>query len=125
MATWQEIGQDNSRAGREMFEAGRYRSSVSRFYYAAFSVLTYELLQTSFLPKDERETPDHSHMAEWLKTYLTKYTLRQRIDMAAAIRRLYENRLAADYRLRTVDERTARDARRDAVLVFTYLEVEL
>lgn len=64
-------------------------------------------------------------MAEWLKTYLTKYTLRQRTDMAAAIRRLYERRLAADYRLRTVDEQTAREARRDSVLVFTYLEVDL
>ena len=43
MATWQEIGQDNFRAGRELIEAKRYRSSVSRFYYAAFSVLTHEL----------------------------------------------------------------------------------
>lgn len=125
MATWQEIGVDNFRAGRELFDAKRYRSSVSRFYCAAFSVLTHELLQTSFLPKEERETPDHAHLPEWIKTYLTKYTLRQRTDMASAVRRLYERRLAADYRLRTVDEQTAREARRDAVLVFTYLEVEL
>ncbi len=125
MATWQEIGVDNFRAGRELFDTKRYRSSVSRFYYAAFSVLTHELLQTSFQPKEEREAPDHLHMAEWIKTYLTKYSLRQRTDIAAAVRRLYESRLAADYRLRTVDELTAREARRDAVLVFTYLEAEL
>ena len=124
MATWREIGRENFRAARGCYQAQQYRSSVSRFYYAAYSVLTHELLLASFLPKADREAPDHAHLAEWIKTYLTSVSPRKRQEMASLIRQLYEARLVADYRLRTVDEVTARDSRRAALIIFRYLEVE-
>ncbi len=122
MATWQEIGQDNFEAARELYINGRYRSSVSRFYYAAYAALTGEPLKTSFQPKSDREAPDHAHMPEWIKNYLTRFSPRQRADMAKLIRQLYEARIGADYKLRTTDEKTARDSRRNAVALLQYLE---
>ena len=88
MPTWKEIGQDNFRAARELYQAGHYRSSVSRFYYAAYAVLTEELLKTSFQPKADREAPDHAHMPEWIKTYLSRLSLRERLELSKLIRQL-------------------------------------
>ena len=57
MATCQEIGIENFQAGRELLNGGRYRSSVSRFYYAAFCVLTHELSLVGVDFGGDQETP--------------------------------------------------------------------
>ena len=50
MATWQEIGIDNFRAAVALYDGGYYRNATSRFYYAAFSVLTSELIRRGARP---------------------------------------------------------------------------
>lgn len=73
MATWQEIGQDNFRAAVALYDGGYYRNAVSRFYYAAFAVLTHELIRRGARPafRDGRATPGHAQLALLVRTYFT------------------------------------------------------
>ena len=122
MATWQEIGQDNFRAGRELFDAKRYRSSVSRLYYAAFCVLTQELSLAGAQFGNDQETPNHKAVPKLMKLHLTLPT-RQKAQAVAIIRRLYAARIAADYQRRTTDRGTVQDALRDTAKLFQLLEM--
>ena len=70
MATWREIGTDSFRAGQEALTGRRYRSSVSRSYYAAFSLLTCELARTGVVFRHGRQTPSHAEMADLVTTHL-------------------------------------------------------
>lgn len=123
MATWKEIGQDSFQAGRELFDRKRYRSSVSRFYYAAFSILTHELRLVGAQFGNNQETPGHRELPKLLKLYLTLPS-RQKAEAIAISRRLYAARIDADYQRRTTDGVTAQDAMRDAANLFRYLEIE-
>ncbi len=118
MATWREIGEQNYDAGRELLKLGQYRSSVSRFYYAAFSLLTHELSETGISFGNNGETPSHQALPGLLKRYLPPTYQRQYL---AVLRRLYRARIAADYQRRTTDEATARNSQRDAAQLRRYL----
>ncbi len=122
MATWQEIGQDNFQAAREMYEKQRYRSSVSRCYYAAFSVLTERLDAMGVIFGEEQETPNHKGLPKLIKLHLPMQD-KQKKDCIAIIRRLYAARIAADYQRRTTDDAVARGAMRDAAVLFRVLGV--
>lgn len=89
MVTWQEIGLENFQTARALYQSQRYRSSVSRAYYAAFSVLTHTLNAHGVYFGEQQETPNHKGLS-----------------------------LAADYQRRTTDAMTARDAMRDAAALF-------
>ena len=123
MPTWQEIGQDSFTAAQELYDQKRYRSSVSRSYYAAFSVVTHSLTEAGARFGSLQETPAHQAVPKLIKQHLT-LPPRQMTSSIAIIRRLYARRLAADYQRRTTDAVTAREAIRDAVTLFRYLEVE-
>ena len=122
MATWQEIGQDNFRAGRELFDAKHYRSSVSRLYYAVFCVLTQELRLAGADFGNDQETPNHKALPKLIKLHLTS-PAGQKAQIVAIVRRLYAARIAADYQRRTTDRGTAQDALRDTVKLFQLLEI--
>ena len=122
MATWQEIGIDNFRAGRELLDAKRYRSSVSRFYYAAFSVLTHELSIAGADFGEDQETPSHKGLPKLLKLHL-RLPVKQKAEAIAITRRLYAARINADYQRWTTDENVTQDAMRDAAKLFRYLEI--
>ena len=91
MATWREIGIDNFRAGRELLDGGRYRSSVSRFYYAAFCVLTHELLAQGAGPdfRDGRETPGHAQLPRLVEMYFARLTAERRGNLVGYVVNLY------------------------------------
>ena len=125
MATWQEIGVDNFQAGRELLDGKRYRSSVSRFYYAAFSLLTYELARTGVMLRQGRQTPAHSEMTELITVHLTQFSETRRTTVALLTARLYRLRLDADYLDQRVDRRIAERAMRDAAKLFRYFGVEV
>ncbi len=120
MATWQEIGIDNFRAGRELFVAKRYRSSVSRFYYAAFSLLTYELARIGVVFRHGRQTPSHAEMTELILLHLTQFSEARRSAIALLTVRLYRLRLDADYLDQRLDRRIAERTMRDAAKLFRY-----
>ena len=121
-ASWQEIGIDSFRAGRELFSAGRYRSSVSRFYYAAFSVLTHELSVAGAEFGEGQETPNHKALPKLIRLHLI-LSERKQTELIALARRLYSARIAADYQRRTTDEQTARGILRDTAFVFRAFKV--
>ncbi len=123
MATWQKIGQDSFDAAQMLYEQQRYRSSVSRSYYAAFSVITHILVETGVRFGGLQETPTHQSVPKLMKQYLA-LSNRPMAGSIAIIRRLYARRIAADYQRRTTDAVIAREAIRDVVTLFRYLEVE-
>jgi uncharacterized protein (UPF0332 family) len=117
MATWQEIGIDNFQAGRELLDGKRYRSSVSRFYYAAFSILTHELTLAGVKFGDDQETPSHKILPKLIRLHLP-LSVRQKADTISVVRRLYATRISADYQRRTTDELIARGILRDTAKLF-------
>lgn len=126
MATWEDIGVDNFRVAVELFDAGgsRYRSAVSRFYYAAFAVLTHELSRRNAPFHVGRETPSHAELPRLIETCLTQFSEQRRANLARTVAELYRDRLAADYSRERVDKAAVRDAYRRATNVFTYLGVQ-
>ena len=121
-ADWDEIGVD-SRQGAQLLREKHPRGSVSRAYYAAFSVLNQRLLPRE-VPARGYETHAHRAIPDLIEEYLYAGDIRRRRSLRTTIRRLYNARLEADYRLaRTVDEREALDALRDAKAIFEMLGV--
>jgi len=57
---WLELARDARKSANELMELDRFRSSISRAYYAAYSKVTHELVVTAGLtmPPD-REGPNH------------------------------------------------------------------
>lgn len=124
MATWQEVGIDNFRAAQDLHEMKHYRSSVSRFYYAAFSLLTYELARGGVVFRMGRRTPAHAELAELVIENLTQFSEARRMAIALVTLRLYRSRLDADYSDQRIDRKAAERAMRDAEKLFRYFGVE-
>ena len=123
MAAWQEIGIDNFQAGRKLLDGRRYRSSVSRFYYAAFCILTHELSLVGVDFGEDQETPNHKALPKLIRQHLTLST-RQNVNIIATIRRLYSARISADYQRRTTDEPITRSIMWDTSNIFRQFGVE-
>ena len=121
MPGWDEIAADNFQSANCLGKAGHWRSCVNRAYYAAFSAVTHVLTgKASF--RQNRETPEHKQVPMLIDCYLVD--LPNMSMVKAAMRRLYNERIDADYKSgRTVDEATARIARQDAYTVCKCLKV--
>jgi len=105
VATWQEIGSDNFRAAVALYDGGFYRNATSRFYYAAFSVLTHELIGRGARPafRDSRATPGHTELPRLIRAYFTLMTDGRLDKLTTLVTALYLDRLNADYSLLRVD----------------------
>jgi len=127
MATWQEIGESNFKAASELYSAGHYRSCVSRFYYAAFIVLTNELIQRGAAAdfRDNRATPGHAQLPRLVQTHFIHMSAARRNNLVSSLIALYADRIAADYSRQRVDKRSARTSFTTAKKIFDYLEVRL
>ncbi len=125
MATWQEIGRDNFRVAVSLYESGHYRSATSRFYYAAFSVVTHELLQRNASGDftGGRGTPSHAQLARLVELYFTQFSEGRLANFIRYVNALYADRIAADYSLQRVDRQATRDTYAAAKKVLEYLEV--
>ena len=126
MATWQEIGKENSRAGRDLYESGHYRSATSRFYYAVFSVVTHELLQRGAASDftGGRGTPGHAQLRRLVETYFTQLGGDKLDNLLRLLATLYGDPIAADYSLQRIDKNAAAITFRAAEKVFRYLGVK-
>ncbi len=125
MPTWKEIGQSNFRAAVSLYESGHYRSASSRFYYAAFTLVTGELIQRGASGDftNGRVTPGHAQLSGLIETHFSQFSLERRHNFTRYLRNLYADRIAADYSLQRVDKQAARDAYTAANKIFGYLEV--
>ena len=124
METWSEIAVGNRRAAQRLNEAGYYRSSVSRSYYAAFSAVTRVLVISGAAFPAGYESPPHRDVPALLERHMQQLGRRKLREVKHAVRRLYSARLEADYRERArIGAAIARNALRDACRVLRELEV--
>jgi uncharacterized protein (UPF0332 family) len=124
MATWRDIGLENFGAARELYDSKQYRSSVSRFYYSVFSIVTFELARRN-VPFGARNTPAHTALPDLIETYLTQFSEVRRANIRRAVLSLYRTRLDADYSLNRIDRETANRAQTRAISIMEYFGVKL
>ena len=112
--TWREIGVENYRAAKSLQKLKQWRSSASRSYYAAYSVIAGELEGKASYPHG-LQNPPHESVPKLVMNRLTSLRMRERRRVSSTMVRLFLYRVDADYRpRRTVDRATAASA---AVLV--------
>ena len=121
--TWNEIGQNHLQAARQLV-VDHPRSATSRAYYAARVALAEALVNAGYSLPPRRETPPHQQQVMLIGVHLTKRSVRDVRELRTLMRRLYSRRIDADYkRTVTVDRSVAREAVRDASLVFRLLNL--
>ena len=124
MATWAQISCDNLYAAGEMLRRGRYRSTVSRAYYAAFSAVTSLLVERGMTFPEGREAPGHERITDLLMNNVGQLSMTRRRRIRRRVRTLYRARIDADYHANvTIDRQTARDAVHEASSVLRDTEV--
>ncbi len=104
-------------AAEQLLQEGRYRSSVSRAYYAAYCAATHEIIQKLTTFSQGRHNPSHENLPKYIQNNLTiTHAKKDRISTLVLILRQF--REDADYRPHiSVDETIARDCVRDAAAV--------
>lgn len=115
---WLDLAWDARNAANELFIQERFRSCISRAYYAAYAKVTHELVFTARLtmPAD-REGPSHpgrlgtGGIRRMIETSMPNMQQNKRVKLSALIGRLYTLRIDADYKPSvTVENRDAREA---------------
>jgi hypothetical protein len=71
MTTWREMARANRTAGHELFAAKRWRSCVSRAYYAIYSEITRCLLKAKVSMPNGQANPKHKTLPTTIETRLT------------------------------------------------------
>lgn len=124
MAEWSDIARDNLKAAQTLADQAHFRSCTSRAYYAAFSAISFALRAYAPFPRG-RETPPHHMVPTLIETHLTSLLTAARLQrVKAALRRLYNDRINADYRSAlTIDAGSALRSRQDAYSVCVALGV--
>ena len=109
---WLELARDARKAANDLLAQERFRSCVSRAYYAAYSKVTHELAFTAQLPMPPgREGPGHKRLRPVIETSMPNLRPDQREKLSELVGRLYVLRIDADYRPSVVvEDREAREA---------------
>lgn len=125
--TWEGMSRDSYRAGKILMDKGCWRSSVSRFYYAAYSASASYLLEKRKLRRvafsHQWKNPSHGDVEALLRMY-TKDIFRKpvREQLIQAFSRLLKARVDADYRKHEdIGMEKASKASHDAGLVINLL----
>jgi uncharacterized protein (UPF0332 family) len=122
MATWEEMSRDSFRSAQKLLAEGHLRSSVSRSYYAAYAIVSAELIHKGLTFAHGWNNPSHEQVAALIRNGLA-LSPNVRHQLNRAIRRLRIGREDADYRPgATVDRHTALAAIHDANLIRQTLE---
>jgi len=111
--SWRAVAQDRLEAAGELLPSRRWRSVISRAYYAAYARISGALREVGFAMPTGREGPSHGQIAEIVENNLSTVRREDRRLVSGRIRRLYNLRVMADYRPSTlVDNGEAREALR-------------
>ena len=97
MSTWTEMAKDNRLAANEARAAQRWRTCVSRAYYAVYSELTELLISQNVMMPAGRANPRHERLSNMVEANLKQFTHPVRVQLAGAVRQLYKLRVMADY----------------------------
>lgn len=97
--TWLELARDARNAANVLLTQDRFRSCLSRAYYAAYSKVAHELVFTAQLsmPPD-REGPSHARIRPIIETSMPNMRQDKRVKRSELIGRLYTLRIDADYK---------------------------
>ena len=117
MTTWHEVARDSRKAANEMVET-RFRSCLSRAYYAAYSKVTHDLAAAPSVTFPQgREGPNHpgeldtGGIRRLIETSMPAMSQERRVKLSERVGSLYTLRLYADYRPSIeIDAREAREA---------------
>jgi uncharacterized protein (UPF0332 family) len=122
--SWRQVAVDALKAGGELCDLGRYRSSVSRSYYAAYSALAARLSEAGISFANEREGPGHEQLTDLIENNLPGRKTWQRRELKKLVRMLYGVRLQADYSPQAaVGRAEAQRSLKFAALTLNLLEV--
>jgi len=124
MPSWNELSKDSLSAAQELLQKNRYRSCVSRAYYAVYAAVTWRLLLKGHDQfGDNRANPSHEIALTMLQHNLLSQSspaVSKKVTHAA--RNVRRGRLIADYEPGlTIELRDARDSLRDACFVINQL----
>ncbi len=97
MASWHDISRENRLAAGELSRARRWRSSVSRSYYALYAELTGRLLTQGVTLHAARANPSHADLPRMVAGNLAGLDSLGRRRVKRAAERLYRFRVFADY----------------------------
>jgi len=97
MEDWQSMAQDNYVAAGVLLRAGRWRSAVSRAYYAAYARAVAALKRRNVAMPRTREGPSHKRLPFLVAQHLMELSASIRWRLFSRISRLYTMRLNADY----------------------------
>jgi uncharacterized protein (UPF0332 family) len=115
---WLELARDARKSANELLELDRFRSCISRAYYAAYSKVAQELVVTAGLAMPaNREGPNHpgslgtGGIRRLIETSMPNMQQDRRVKLSELIGRLYTLRIEADYRPSVnVESHDAREA---------------
>ena len=110
--TWQELATDARKAANVLVTQDRFRSAVSRAYYAAYSKVTHELVMTAGLMMPPgREGPSHARLRPLIETSMPGLPQPRRVALSRLVGRLHTLRIDANYKPSVqVEAREAREA---------------
>jgi uncharacterized protein (UPF0332 family) len=96
--TWHQLALDSSLAAKDLLGSGRYRSGVSRAYYAAYAATTARLMSQGLSDFGRFANPSHAELPVLVQHSMQGLSVAQRRKLAKAIRTLRLMREDADYR---------------------------
>lgn len=97
MAKWNDLAKDNRLAAYEVFVRQRWRTCVSRTYYAIYSAVTEELIGQGVVMPKERNNPSHAKLPTLVGHNLAGVSHAVRWRLSGLVANLYKLRLMADY----------------------------
>jgi uncharacterized protein (UPF0332 family) len=116
--TWLDLAKDARQSANRLLAEEKFRSCMSRSYYAAYSKVSHELVFTAGLTMPlNREGPNHpgelgtGGIRRLIQTSMPNMQPARRSKLSELIGRLYTLRIDADYKPSVeVESRDAREA---------------
>ena len=124
MSTWEELSLETASVAKSLLsKKEQYRACMSRAYYAAFYAATSVLSRVKNVNFDYgRNNPSHRQLAGLLRDNLPFLPEWKRRELVSAVRRLFKERIDADYRrFARIDRQVALNAIRDSGRVLRIL----
>jgi uncharacterized protein (UPF0332 family) len=97
---WREMARESSQAAHTAENESLWRSSISRYYYAAFQAVSAVLHYRGLIPPTGEEAWGHTTTPEMLAEHFTPYirSREARKRLGRQLEELYKLRIMADYR---------------------------
>lgn len=93
---WRPMAQDSFNAANELIQTERWRSVLSRAYFAAYA-RSVAALTDAGVRMPARGNPSHAGLPDLIRRHLGKLSPARRESTAHAVAALYRYRLTSDY----------------------------